>query len=407
MKACVTTNGCPENRVDCAKIEVFLVNNGWTLTTNIIEADLIIFNSCGLTKATENQSINIIKLLRKKKKREARLILTGCLHHIHQARVKENFQGDIFEYNDLGHLSDLLQIGIAPKDLPANYLIPEKLPLLNIRIKENLSKLLHLNLYSLLTKLNRKKYKQLWNSINIVQPNTFYVKVCSGCSKSCSYCAVKLSRGAVKSKPINKIKDEVITGLEAGFKDFALIGTDLGSYGDDCQCDLIELLQELNSIDGNFRIKLRNVHPKLYIHNLPRFLDVLTPGKITYMTSAVQSGNNRILHEMHRGYKIEDFIFAVNSIKAVFPNFMIRTQIMVGFPGESDVDFQDTLQLLDKVQFNFIEVYRYSPRPGTLAATRLNQVPHLKAKKREFILKKAVMKSMSSSQADNNVEAPI
>ncbi|WP_136807927.1 radical SAM protein [Desulfosediminicola flagellatus] len=396
MKGYITTNGCPENRIDCAKIEVFLVNNGWTITTNIIEADLIIFNSCGLTKGTEDQSVKIIQLLNRKKRKDTKLILTGCLHHINRDRVEKNFQGDIFEYNDLDRLSDLLKIQIPSKDLPANYLIPERVTMLGVGMKDYLSKLLHFNIYSFLTKVNRKKYKQIWDSVSIVQPNTFYVKVCSGCSKSCSYCAVKLSRGATKSKPINKIKNEVIAGLEAGFKDFALIGTDLGSYGVDRQCDLIELLRELNSIDADFHIKLRNVHPKLYIDNLPRFLDVLKPGKINFMTSAVQSGNNRILNEMHRGYKIEDFIFAINSVKSAFPNFVIRTQIMVGFPGESDAEFQDTVQLLDKVQFNFIEVYNYSPRPGTLAATKLNQIPHLKAKKREFLLKKVVMKSMSS-----------
>ena len=230
------------------------------------------------------------------------------------------------------------------------------------------------------------KNSRLANSINIIRPNTFYIKICSGCSNSCSYCAVKLSRGAVKSKSIVHIRQELLAGLEAGFEEFALIGTDLGSYGKDIQTDLISLLESLNSIDAVFQIKLRNVHPRYYINKLQPFIDVLKHGKIKYMESAVQSGSNRMLHDMNRGYEIEDFIHAIQSIKSALPDFKLRSQLIVGFPGETETDFQASVQLLKKVQFDYIEVYKYSPRPGTVAMTMPDQVSRRKLNKRAFAL---------------------
>ena len=201
----------------------------------------------------------------------------------------------------------------------------------------------------------------------------------------CAYCAVKISRGAVKSKPIEEIKAEFIQGLEKGYKEFSFIGTDLGSYGKDLQKDLLTLLKELVSLDGKFKIRLRNVHPQLIINNRAEFVDVTSTGKITHITSAIQHGNDRILGLMNRPYKIKDCKSAFNAIINSCPDLKIRSQLMVGFPGETETEFIDTLRLIDEINLAFVEVYPFSPRVGTLAAKMPNQVSQRTINRRQYL----------------------
>ena len=393
--AFVMTNGCPENRIDCARIEQFLVQNEWTMTKEIRESNLIIFNACGLTEVNEEISINIINNLKRKKKEDFKLIVCGCLPALNQERIKEVHNGDIFEGDDIKILANILGIREAPNNIHANYLTPSTVCLQPmVKRISNLPKLL--NIYSIQYRLIKNKYRQLWDSANLVQPNTFFIKVSSGCTNSCSYCAVKLSRGKIKSKSIKQIKKEFLKGLELGYKQFALIGTDTGSYGQDINANLVDLLKELISIKGKFGIKLRNVNPRALIEMLPGLLAVFKSGKIAHMTTAAQHGNDRILKLMKRGYKIEDLKFAINAIRKTYPKLKIRTQIMVGFPGETDSEFNDTLRLVDEVRFDFIEVYNYSPRSKTLAAKLPNQVARKEKMKRYTVLVKKVLYDFKS-----------
>jgi ribosomal protein S12 methylthiotransferase len=398
--AFVITNGCPENRIDCARIEHFLVQNGWVVTNDIRESNLIIFNACGLTEVNEDISINNINKLKRKKKEDSKLIVCGCLPMLNKERIKGVHNGDIFGGDDIKILANILRIREVPNKIHANYLIPSTVclqPMLK-RIS-NFMKLL--DIYSIQYHLIKNKYRQHWDSVNLVSPNTFYIKVSSGCTNSCAYCAVKLSRGKIKSKPIKQIKIEFLKGLELGYKQFALIGTDTGSYGQDVNANLLDLLKELISIEGKFWIKLRNVHPRALIEMLPGLLAVFKSGKVAHMTTAVQHGNDRILTLMKRGYKIEDLKFAINAIRNSCPKLKIRTQLMVGFPGETDSEFIDTLRLVDEVQFDFIEVYKYSPRSKTLAAKMPNQLAGREKMKRYTVLMKKVLNDIKSRTHTN------
>jgi ribosomal protein S12 methylthiotransferase len=399
--AVVITNGCPENRIDGARTEQFLIQNGWKITRNFKKSDLIVFNACGLTECSQEASINIIKQLKKYKMRDSRLIVCGCLPKINRERIKEIYSGDIFGGDDIQKLADRLGINGSAGNIYANYLIGKYpfSPSMASRIKHNFKNLLSPYTYQRL--LLRNEYRQIWDTVNIVQPDTFYIKISSGCSNFCSYCAVKLSRGNINSKSIEQIVQEFSEGLKLGYKQFALIGTDTGSYGLDIQTNLISLLRAMISVKGEYWLKLRNVHPHTLIKMLPDFLDVFKSGKIVHMTSAVQHGNNHILKLMKRGYKIEDLKYAINAVKDICPKLKIRTQLMVGFPGETDAQFNDTLNLLNEIRFDFIEVYKYSPRANTRAAEMPNQVPNKIANKRYFILDKKVLDHLKSDPCHN------
>ncbi len=402
-KVCVLTNGCPENRIDCSRMQKFLGDNGCTVTTDIHDADVIIFNACGLTESTQEHSIDIIRFVESQKRPSAELIVCGCLPKINKSRLREVHQGFTFEH-DIEQLKEIIDIRTNPDDAYANCLIHRaNMPSVHRRTFADFKKLasltsMHGMVYAIKERLTKRYYDQLDQIINVFRPQSFCIKVSSGCPNRCSFCAVKVSRGGLKSKPIDAIVEEFKEGLSKGYKEFALLGTDVGAYGRDHSVTLADLLKELVKAKGDYTIRLRNIQPKFLIEMMPELCEVLRSGKITYLSTAAQSGNNRILGLMRRGYKIEDYKAVIQTLKGEFPQLQIRTQIMVGFPSETEEEFQDSLRLLDEIDFDFVEVYQYQPRPGTEAAEMKDQVPHKVSRRRYH---KAYMKAFSNLKRKN------
>jgi len=222
--------------------------------------------------------------------------------------------------------------------------------------------------------LLKKRYLKYWSEIDIANSNYHFIKIATGCGHRCSYCAVRLSRGTVQSKPIENILREVRKGLKNGCSDIALIATDSGSYGVDQGATLVDLLREILAIPGDFRIRLRNVHPKFLILRSSDLAPIFKTGRIVHMTSAIQSGNNRILKLMNRNYTVESYLAALDVLKKACPSLQIRSQIIVGFPGETEEEFQDSLKAIDKGLLDFVEVYQFSPRINTPAANLPNNL---------------------------------
>jgi len=374
-KVSVITNGCPENRIDCARIQEIFKRGGWKVTDDFCDADLIIFNACGLTNYNQEYSIDIVNQIKERKKPSARLIACGCLPKINKNRVQEVWQDIVSESDAIQWLDEILHKDIKSEEIHANYLINSS-NFINRNDKSFLSfkniERLMMTFIELPMRICRTRLSKV---INVYNPHTFCIKVSTGCSNKCAYCAVQLSRGHVKSKPIKNIKKEFKEGLKKNYKEFALIGTDVGSYGRDIGTDLVSLLKELIKNKGEYTIKLRNVHPRFLIEMMPELQEVFQSGKISYICSAAQSGNNRVLKLMDRGYKIEDFKEAIRTINKKFPNIKIRTQLMTGFPGETKADFKDTVRLLNELRFDFVEVYNFESRPGTKAEKLEGKVP--------------------------------
>jgi len=388
-KVCVITNGCPENRIDCARMQEFLGVNGCTITADLQDADTIVFNACGLTQATQEFSIKIIRFIQAQKKASTELVVCGCLPKINMTRLREVHHGVTFEH-EIEDLADIIETETSPQDAYANHLAPRAhVPSTHRWRLPDFKRMT--NPMSIIEKLTESYRNRLDQAINVFGPNSFCIKVSTGCPNKCAFCAVKISRGHLRSKPIDRVIEEFEEGLAQGYKEFALLGTDVGAYGRDHGITLVELLRELIKIKGDYTIRLRNIQPKFLIEMLPELIEILRSGKISYVSSAAESGNNRILRLMKRGYRIEDYKEAVLSLKREFPGLQIRTQIMVGFPGETEQEFQDSLRLLDEIRFDFIEVYPFQARPNTEAAAMEDQVPAKVIRRRYH---KAYMKSL-------------
>lgn len=366
-RVCVLTNGCPDNRVDAARIQEFLRINGYTVTARIADADIILFNACGGRGSHERAAERIIRRIKARKKNGAQLIVGGCL-----TRISKAFQqGTTFGVDDdLIVLDRIFNAKTSIRDIHANYTVAKTDNLDSVFRKMLRRKTLVRKLRQCDALLRPAKYEGM-----DLNPSRFIIKVSTGCIGACSFCAVRLSRGKLKSKPIDRIVNEFESGLRKGYRQFFLVGTDVGCYGRDQGYNLVTLLNELTDRNGDYKIRVRNCEPSLLIEMLPGLEPVLQSGKISHFATAAQSGNNRILRLMNRKYKIEDFKHAIRTFNRDFPWIDIVTQIVVGFPTETDEDFEDTLRLLDEVRFDAVGAFAFSPRAGTKAAELDGRVP--------------------------------
>ena len=388
-KIFIVANGCPENRLDIVSIQEFFKRNGSTVTDDIHQADIIIFNSCALNQDSEDVSIEIIKQIKSMKKPSAEFIVCGCLPKINKERLEEVYQGHTFGSDEMQKLEGIFKLGIKSEDIYSNFLI-DSTKFLNLKKKKTfmtiIKKLKKKGISIAIINLIEKYRNRYGQSTRVCGPDTFNIKVSTGCLSNCSFCAVRLSRGRLKSKPTEKIVEEFEEGLGRGYKKFALIGTDVGAYGRDQGANLVFLLKKLINKKGEYKISLRNIQPKYLIEMMPQLRNIFKSGKISFLSSSPESGNNRILQLMNRGYRIEDFKEAVKTLNKEFPKIQIRSQVIVGFPTETEEEFQDTVNLVDELHFDFVEIYMFQPRPGTKAAKMKGQVLQKVAKKRYFKL---------------------
>lgn len=394
-RVCVITNGCPENRIDCARMQKFLTYNDCIVTPDFQDADLIIFNACALTEGSQEYSIELIRFIQAHKKPSSELIVCGCLPKINGSRLREVHQGFTFEH-EIEQLTEVIETRKCSDNIYANHLVPQaRIPSARRLCVPLLKKMA--SLMSIKERLTQPYRDHLSQAINVFNPHSFCIKVSTGCVNACSYCAVRISRGNIKSKPIDKVVQEFEEGLARGYTEFALLGTDVGAYGRDQGVTLVDLLRELVKSKGDYEIRMRNIQPRFLIEMMPELREILGCGKIPYLSSAAQSGNNRILERMRRGYRIEDYKEAIFTLRRDFPELQIRTQIMVAFPGETEEEFQDTLRLLEELNFNFVEVYQFQPRPNTEAATMKDQIPEKVARRRYH---RAYMKALFNRIGD-------
>jgi threonylcarbamoyladenosine tRNA methylthiotransferase CDKAL1 len=391
----ITANGCPENRIDSARVTEFFRANGWKINSDFKKADIIFFNACGFTKDTEKHSFSIINYLKSKKNPSTELMVWGCLPKINKSCVQEIYQGITFGSDDLEQLDKMFAFEKKAKNIHANFLIPR----FNYGKEDGYPKDSRDRgiLASLLKFM--KKYP-VARVINVYGPDIFPIKVSTGCLNACSYCGIKLSRGNVKSKSIDSIIEEVKKGLKKNFKEFGLIGSDVGAYGRDLGVDLVVLLKEIIKMKGDFRIRLRNIQPRFLIMMMPELSKIFRTGKISYLCTAAESGSDRILSLMKRRYTISDYKEVINILNKEFPKILLRTQLMVGFPTESKEDFKDTCQLVDEVSFDYVEVYPFQIRPGTRAAKMKKQIDKKTKRIRYYrLLMKTILKERKRKKA--------
>jgi tRNA-2-methylthio-N6-dimethylallyladenosine synthase len=318
----IWTIGCQMNQAESERLGSLLERLGYQPTTTAEEADLIILNSCVVRQSAENRVINKLYALRplKKSRPSMTLAVTGCLVDSDLQQLKRRFP----------HVDYFFKPGEQPQWLGR----AESMAILPVK----------------------------------PQVSTF-VPIIQGCDNFCSYCIVPYRRGREKSRPVVEIVSEVNKLVASGVKEVVLLGQNVDSYGHDLPCrpGLARLLYELNAIDGLARIRFLTNHPKDMSDGLIGAIANLDK-VCQQMNLPVQAGDDAILKAMGRGYTVEQYRRLVERIRSRLPQMALSTDVIVGFPGETEHQFRATVELLRELEFDSVHVAAYSPRPGTIAA---------------------------------------
>lgn len=347
MTVAVYTLGCKVNLYESELIISLLKENNYTLVDFNEKADIYIINTCSVTNESDRKDRKIINEARRKNK-EAIIVVTGCYSQINP----ESIDADIVLGNkDKSKIIDLLDDYIKNKK----------------QIKQ---------IYDL-TKVEFEKM-----NINKFENHTrAFVKVQDGCNAFCSYCIIPYARGRIRSKDLNETIEEVTNLVNNGYKEIVLTGIHTGRYGIDKNTNLYELLKKLVQIPKIFRIRLSSIEINEITDEIIKLIktnDIMAK----HLHIPLQSGSDKILTLMNRKYDIDYFVKKIETIRKEIPDISITTDLIVGFPNETEEDFKDTIKLLNEIKFTKIHTFPYSKRKNTKAASMPNQIDGMTKKKR-------------------------
>jgi tRNA A37 methylthiotransferase MiaB len=378
------TDYCEEAKLDTQQlvnlIKLSNEQSNFRYTNSVQDADLIIYRACGHLESQQNESIRDIKKLLSIKKSGAKLLVWGCLAKINPDSLKEVYDGPLIGPEESwDFFCDYFSVPKTSDDVFANLL---KIPnIFNQAEQEQRSqtkkKKAHNPFEPQLQKLFYLKKK-------LIMQNMWYIKIVSGCKNNCTYCSDRLAYKSVKSVPIEEIVEQFELGLNKGYRYFYLVGRDSGSYGYDKGITLVDLLNKVveKNRQIDYKIFVNNFSPSSLVELYPKLQPVLESQKIGSIGSHIQSGSNRVLKLMGKKISVEKWGSVIKDIRKKYPKIKLETSIMVGFPSETDKDFEQTLTLLDNVEFDRIDVYKYNERPNLPSLRIPNPVPETTKNKR-------------------------
>lgn len=349
-KYLIKTYGCQMNEHDSEKISWILERMNYIETENIEEADFIIYNTCLVRENAEFKvygNLGSLKQL-KREKPDLMIAVCGCMMQREEVRKvilsKHRHVDIIFGTHNIHKLPQLINNHMKTGETIVDILEDGR------EIIEDINS-------------NRKySYKA-------------FVNIMYGCNNFCTYCIVPYTRGRENSREPENIIKEIEELAKNGCKEVTLLGQNVNSYGKNLQrnYNFTDLLKDINKIDGIERIRFMTSHPKDLsddLINCYATLDKLCP----HLHLPVQSGSNKVLKEMNRNYTKEDYLKIIGKLKEAVPEIAITTDIIIGFPGETDEDFNETLDLVKEVKFDSAFTFLYSIREGTKAAKMENQI---------------------------------
>ena len=354
----IDQHGCAKNQTDGELLSSYLEKSGFKFTDNPQEADFIIINSCGFIQSAKKESIDAVYAA-KKGYPNAKIILAGCLAERYANDLYESMPelDGIFGNGDLSKITEYMKKvrAASKKETRAK---PAVYPQSGVCAGER-------------TRLFGFK-------------GSAFVKITEGCSNNCSFCAIPLIRGAVRSRTCEEIVQEIKSLVNSGIYEINLIGQDLAAFKDG-KSGLAELLKKISKLKGNFIVRPLYIHPDHFNLNI---LEVFKADKrfVPYFDIPFQSGDDEIIHSMNRTGTARQYVELIKNIRAVLPDMALRTTFLTGFPGETDKAAQNTQAFLKKIKPMWSGCFAYSREEGTPAYSFKNRVPARTAKQRASAL---------------------
>jgi len=376
--AYVETYGCQQNEADSEKLRGYLTQAGYAIGSEAEGADVVIMNTCAIREHAEQRVFGNLGALTHTKRRhpEQKIFLCGCMAGETKVsdRIKKSYPhvDGVFSTHHLWQFPEILW-NVLNKKKRQFYIVDEP--------------------------------GSIAEGIPQVRDNTLkaWVSIMYGCNNFCTYCIVPYVRGRERSRKPEDILAECKCVIENGAKEITLLGQNVNSYGKDLSCgmDFADLLAAIAEIPGDFKIRFMTSHPRDASEKL--FDTMAKYGKIAkQLHLPFQSGSSRVLKAMNRHYDRETYLKKVRYAKSVMPDLVLTSDVIVGFPGETEEEFEETISLIQEVHYDSLFTFIFSPRPGTPAATMADPTPK-DEKNRRFDKLCAVQNAISEDIHNNYV----
>ncbi len=361
MKVAIYTLGCKVNQYESNGIIQKFIDNGFEVVDFNEKADVYIINTCTVTNMSDRKSRQILRRA-KELNPLALIVAVGCYVQVARNEVEQMPEIDIcIGTNEKSKIFEIVKEKLAGNNVNITYNQIAKLPCEKINdLKENYSKMVDYDEFGTVT------YTEKTRAI---------IKVQDGCDNFCSYCIIPYARGKIRSRDPKKVLEEITLIANKGYKEVVLTGIHIASYGRDFEKDykLIDLIEDVNNISGIERIRLGSIEPLWVTDEVIERLSKIE--KLCHQFHlSLQSGCDETLKRMNRKYSIKEFKTIAHNLRNTFDDCILTTDIIVGFPGETEEEFNTTYKFLKEIKFYKTHIFKYSKRKGTVAETLPNQV---------------------------------
>ena len=353
MKVYIESYGCTFNKADGQIIAGNLKENGIDLVDSIEEADVVIVNTCYVKLPTENKVTYRIQKLQKDFP-DKKIIVGGCMVEIDPEKLNKVAPEASW---------------IGPHQLNKSFDVVEATYCGDVVREVGFSKESKVNVPKVMDD----------SLIHIIQ-------ICEGCLGACTFCCTRFARGPLNSYPIEDIKAEAKRAIENGACEIQLTAQDTAAFGRDSGEKLSDLIKEVANLDGDFRVRVGMMHPKNILNDVDEIIDAMKHPKVyNFIHLPIQSGSDKVLSEMRRGHTIDQYLDIVSKFKNEIPDLTLAVDIIVGYPTETDDDFNQTVELLETIKPSLIHLSKYQHRKGAISSS-LKEIPHEVMKKRSKFL---------------------
>jgi tRNA-2-methylthio-N6-dimethylallyladenosine synthase len=365
-KVFLKTYGCQMNERDSEQVARMLVERGYEMTTREKEADVVLLNTCSVRDMAEQKAIGKMGLLGRLRANKPEMVfgLLGCMA---QSRGEELTR-------DLGHVD--LVVGTQKFHRVAEYV--DQLVQRKRALRDRLMDDARFSIVDIEEEAGSQE--SIREHVLKERQATAFVSIMQGCNMHCTFCIVPSTRGSERSRRIEEIVREVESLVARGVREVTLLGQIVNLYGrhefekQDGKSPFVQLLETVHAVDGLRRLRFTSPHPIGFRDDLVNSFATL-PKLMAHVHLPMQSGSDRILKAMHRTYTAEKYFALVQKLRAARPDIALTTDVIVGFPGETQEDYLATRELVERVGFDNAFIFRYSPRRDTPAAEMADQVP--------------------------------
>jgi tRNA A37 methylthiotransferase MiaB len=388
------TGGCTRRRIDSERVKNYFIANGLNMAASTDEADYVVVSTCGLTKMKEDDAI---KEMSRVGKLETEMIVTGCVPAMNAQRTKSAFSGRTLNANDLDRMDEFFpEFRIKFRDIPdanVGYEEPNSQSRTKKGITGGFDAFGRLKLYRRVAEFVwRTGIKTKWSTFQKlpyfevletrcrqqldVNNAYFTLRILRGCIKNCSFCDIKQAIGNLNSKPIPVLLEEVKQGLRKEQYRINIVSSDSGSYGIDLGTNLPELLKAILALDSRITIEfIQDLSCDWMLRYCRQLIELNKTNRIKGILTATQSGSERILKLMNRPTHLDGVRLALKEMKRANPRLRLRTQMIVGFPTETEEDLEQTISFIKDCQFDLVDIFSYCERETTKSSSLQPKVP--------------------------------